>query len=618
MNHSEFGWKNNKNIKLEVKMYKFKIKFLFIFLLCVLIAWLSFANFMVLNIFVFAEASSKNYEQEEIICAATIDDNFDEDSVLVVLDSEISGINKLHSANFFKGIDVESIEDLTSRKNNISIEITEFKQILQINLKNSTKEKVLNSIKELERLKGVYSAEPNYFSEPTTVPNDVYYANGSQWNLNGTGGINAEMAWNYSHGNNDIRVGIIDTGIANHDDLNDNLVSGYDFFNNDTITNDDTNGHGTKVAGIIGAQGNNNEGIAGINWDITLVPLQASNKKNSFYSSDAIKAIQWAQSKWGTSQQIDIINYSVAGFGVSTSLLESIKAYEGLFVWAAGNDGNNVDSFVDIEKFNLDNLISVGAIDKNNERSVWGTQSSNYGENVNIFAPGGYGFSNVLPGDNIPTTDNYGNYSKFSGTSCAAPHVTGVAALILSVNPNLSAGQLKNILLDNSDNINITVPNSLGGTSLQTVKKLNAYKAVKSVHRHTYKYFDFKGKHTGVCECGDSYTEGHQVSAASTGRYVTCIVCGATVDTNKYPVIIVPFYDSVSQLSTESTVISTKYQLQEYLNGARTVLTSEQTGAIIEYYDEKFFAEYSIMFGDIDFNEVSYWLLKNSLGWQAE
>lgn len=138
------------------------------------------------------------------------------------------------------------------------------------------------------------------------------------------------------------------------------------------------------------------------------------------------------------------------------------------------------------------------------------------------------------------------------------------------------------------------------------------------MHRHTYKYFDFKGKHTGVCECGDSYTEGHQVSAASTGRYVTCIVCGATVDTNKYPVIIVPFYDSVSQLSTESTVISTKYQLQEYLNGARTVLTSEQTGAIIEYYDEKFFAEYSIMFGDIDFNEVSYWLLKNSLGWQAE
>lgn len=92
----------------------------------------------------------------------------------------------------------------------------------------------------------------------------------------------------------------------------------------------------------------------------------------------------------------------------------------------------------------------------------------------------------------------------------------------------------------------------------------------------------------------------------------------ATVDTNKYPVIIVPFYDSVSQLSTESTVISTKYQLQEYLNGARTVLTSEQTGAIIEYYDEKFFAEYSIMFGDIGFNEVSYWLLKNSFGWQAE
>ena len=130
-----------------------------------------------------------------------------------------------------------------------------------------------------------------------------------------------------------------------------------------------------------------------------------------------------------------------------------------------------MDSFKDIDKFNLDNIISVGAINKNNERSIWNDDaSSSYGKNVSIFAPGGESGVGVMSGQNVPTTNANGDYSAFYGTSCAAPHVTGVAALLLSLNKNIPAKQLKKIILDNADSINISVPTSSGGTAVQTVK----------------------------------------------------------------------------------------------------------------------------------------------------
>ncbi len=97
--------------------------------------------------------------------------------------------------------------------------------------------------------------------------------------------------------------------------------------------------------------------------------------------------------------------------------------------------------------------------------------------------------------------------------------------------------------------------------------------------------------------------------------------CGGSIDTDRYPIILINGGTlSASLTLNQNSIISSTNQLENYLNlyESDTVLTSEQRGAIIEYYDEKFFAEYSIMFGDIGFNEVSYWLLKNSLGWQAE
>lgn len=237
-----------------------------------------------------------------------------------------------------------------------------------------------------------------------------------------------------------------------------------------------------------------------------MVPLQAANTENRFYESDAVEAILWAEEKWGTAEQIDIINYSVGGFGERTAVREAVRNYHGLFIWSAGNNSKNVDTLVSINgSFDLPNLVSVGSLTSLETRSNF----SNYGVNsVNIYAPG----SNILSttpislcseivrdtrwgGERLACECIWSNqenedgvwewvpvsthidtgYHSMSGTSMAAPHVAGVAALLLSANPTLTGAQLKDIILDCADSITITVPSSSGGTTTQTVKKLNAF-----------------------------------------------------------------------------------------------------------------------------------------------
>lgn len=185
------------------------------------------------NITVFAS----NYSENLLYNDQILEGDFEDDNVIVVLNSKVSKINKMHNAKYFKGIEIESITDLTKREYNFKSKNNDFKQILQIHLKEKGKENVLNAISYLENLDGVYSAEPNYIFENTVDPDDPNYIDNKLWGLNGTNGINVENAWNFTTGNNTIRVGIIDTGISNHVDLNANLVSGRDTFNDNDITN---------------------------------------------------------------------------------------------------------------------------------------------------------------------------------------------------------------------------------------------------------------------------------------------------------------------------------------------------------------------------------------------
>lgn len=412
--------------------------------------------------------SREVYAQSEE--AAISERNFADDSVLVVLDEEISGVNKEHDKAFFDGVEIAAIKDLTKRTN-AKAETEGFQQILQLYLEEPSKENVLLAVEKLQAIDGVYSAEPNYIYEVSKSANDTYYANGTQWNLNGENGINISDAWDITTGSSTVRVGIIDSGIAAHPDLNANLGTGWDFINDNAITTDDINGHGTHVAGIIGAVGNNGSGIAGLNWDVTLIPLQASNDLGICLENYIVQALTWATDRWGTSQQIDILNFSAEGWGITSAVNAALGRYPGLFVWAAGNMNEDVDSRPDVEDFERPNLISVGALDEYGDRADdWeGGLGSNYsssGKHIDIYAPG----------DNVYTTKPANGYENSDGTSISAPHVAGVAALMLAAYPELSTTELKSAILDSADTITISIP---GGT--QQVKKLNAGEAVDYV-----------------------------------------------------------------------------------------------------------------------------------------
>lgn len=193
--------------------------------------------------------------EEKFYSTATIDDDFDDGSVLVTLDKQHSQANKVHKSDFFyksKNNNIESIEDLTKVDGNIYakkfLDAEDFNQILKLNLKEKSKQNVINVVKELENMDGIISVEPSYEMQLTALPEastGTRYSN--LWGLHGENGINVEKAWETTMGKRSIRVGVMDTGIANHPDLNANLVTGWDFINNNNITNDDTNGHGTQL-----------------------------------------------------------------------------------------------------------------------------------------------------------------------------------------------------------------------------------------------------------------------------------------------------------------------------------------------------------------------------------
>lgn len=477
-------------MQTKIRKSRFLILAIAIMLISSVALYVTINDFSVIQSNVAAAASfdeemspSKSKPANKIYSNATINDDFCPDSIIVVLDESISsvdGLTKGKKDDLFKGIQYKNINDLTglnaSTKNNAKLKKhfnkTALKQILQIELKQSSKQGVLNVISELEKVDGILYAGPDYITEIesdvddyaldtmalnfSAMPNDPHLSD--QWGLIGTYGINAEGAWEITTGSSTVRVGVIDTGIANHEDLNANLVEGRDFFNNNNITNDDTRGHGTHVAGTIGAVGNNGIGVSGVAQNIGLVPLQASNANNMFDESTRIKAIQYATSLWGTDQQITVINHSISGFGESVGLLSAIEQFPGLFVWSAGNDTADVDQMSKVSQFNLENLISVGAITNSGMRAGY----SNYGSRVDIYAPGS-GIFNTIPN----------GYISMNGTSMAAPHVAGVAALIASKYPNLDAAGIKYAILGGSVQRTISTPDGN-----QIVKLLRADKAL--------------------------------------------------------------------------------------------------------------------------------------------
>jgi len=396
--------------------------------------------------------------------------DYSDDTVIIVL-TDVGTPFMVSEIFMASEINIQNIENLFPITNQKAIDAlqtrgSQYRAIYKITLPTHDKDKVWEAIQILEKIEGVESASPNYYYPAVVTPDDSDYE--QQWGLHGVHGIQAPEAWDINTGSTNVRVGIVDSGIANHPELTQNLTTGWDFVNNNDIT-DDPHGHGTHIAGIIGAVGNNAQGIAGINWNTTLVPLQVyqyHNETGVYMNGVAIiSAIAYATNTWGSAEQISVLNYSVDGFGSDTLTKTAVNNYPGLFVWAAGNSNRDVD--IDIASygsFDLPNIIAVGSITEAGERSNFSNFSGS-GQNVHIYAPG----------TSIYSTITGGAYASWSGTSMATPFAVGVAALLLSQTPTLTAYELKTLITSCYDPLSITTP-----INTQTVKRLNAYKAITS------------------------------------------------------------------------------------------------------------------------------------------
>lgn len=351
---------------------------------------------------------------------------------------------------------------------------------------------VKNALEKLRKNPAILYAEPDYIVSKAGVPNDARFD--ELWGMHNTGqtggvddaDIDAPEAWDISTGSRDVVVGVIDTGVDyNHPDLTANMWvnpgeiagDGIDNDNNgfiddvhgiNAITNSgdpmDDNGHGTHVSGTIGATGNDGVGVAGVNHNVSIIGCKFLDGNGDGSTSDALTCIDYfVDLKNNHNVDVSTLNNSWGGGGFSQALYDSITATSDaniLFVAAAGNGGYDNDASPSYpSSYDHDSVLAVAGTNHTDAMYT----SSQYGlTSVDIAAPA----------RNVLSTVPGGGYSSFTGTSMATPHVAGAAALVLSVNPELSAVELKELLMNSGDANPATEGKTVSG------KRLNIHNAL--------------------------------------------------------------------------------------------------------------------------------------------
>jgi len=347
------------------------------------------------------------------------------------------------------------------------------------------------ALRTFGRSSDVLYAEPNFVIRALATPNDPSFR--SQWSLSNsgqTGGtpgvdIDAAGAWDVTTGSRDVVVAVIDTGVDyTHPDLAANVfrneadcnADGVDDDGNghvddchgvDTVNGDadpmDDHDHGTHVAGTIGAVGNNSVGVAGVNWDVAILPCKALDAAGTGDTASAVACLDYVARMKDRGVDVVATSNSWGGGLFSRALADAIAALQQrgiLFVAAAGNDRVDLDRLPMYPcAYHLPNVICAGATD---DRDVW-AGFSNYGRRtVHLGAPG----VDVLS----TTTDN--RYATFSGTSMAAPHVAGVVALLAAQDPGRDWRALKNLVLAGGEPLRPPAPTTITGRRLNALRSL--------------------------------------------------------------------------------------------------------------------------------------------------
>ncbi|MFK3866325.1 S8 family peptidase [Pseudoalteromonas rhizosphaerae] len=314
--------------------------------------------------------------------------------------------------------------------------------------------------------------------KPFATPNDPRYDD--QWHYyEQAGGLNLPTAWDTATGSG-VTVAVLDTGYRPHIDLNANILPGYDMISDTFVANDGgardsdardpgdavsagecgnnnsaqgSSWHGTHVAGTVAAVTNNGEGVAGVAYDAKVVPVRVLGKCGGL-TSDIADGIIWASGGSvsgvpANANPADVINMSLGGSGSCSSTTQNAinqaRNNGTVIVIAAGNDNDNANNY---NPGNCNGVVNVASVGRNGGRAYY----SNYGTSIDVAAPGGaQSFANdsegVLSthnsGSSSPSSDSY-HYSQ--GTSMAAPHVAGVAALIKQAKPTATPDEIESIL----------------------------------------------------------------------------------------------------------------------------------------------------------------------------
>src|SRR5438552_11010710 len=284
---------------------------------------------------------------------------------------------------------------------------------------------IVETIRKAQTISGVKYAEPNYVYRAFVDPNDPFFST-KQW---GPQKINAPAAWGVTAGNANSVVAVVDTGVSSTDpEFSGKMLIGTNCVAPGGVTDDD-NGHGTHVAGIAAAIGDNGIGIAGIAWAARILPIKVLDASGSGTSADVACGIEFGANFAASNPMIRLVeNLSLGSFAYAQLIKDAVDSAlqsNVLIVAAAGNDGKATVQF----PAGYPGVMAVGATTPANERATFST----YGSHLSV----------VAPGVDIYSTFLSGTFKYLSGTSMAAPHVSGTAALVRAVQAGLSPAQVR-------------------------------------------------------------------------------------------------------------------------------------------------------------------------------